>query len=340
MVKMDEEGLKSILVSLSAKYKKNLNLRSKYKNMPEKFAESEADLDAELKNVQMMAAHPELLMLFVAQRGVDLMMDILSHENPDICINVINIFNELTEDDIVLADKDNIQFIDYLISKNVPLLLIEMIGRLNTGRNEDMEALYNIMSTLENISDYKPEMCVFYYAQPKLMKWLLSNISSEEEELTDVRLCACEVFSVIVQGSKEAQQNVAKSGELMEVMTEINKRCSGQSEYNEDYVGNLFNIICNCLLIPENKDLFRDYEGLELMLKLMKCGIKNRRCALRALDYALMNNQKNCKRFIGSLGLSYVLSMYMKKVSLHSLYLFRDTTKLRSRTKKNYQRKI
>ncbi|MDR3547485.1 MAG: beta-catenin-like protein 1 [Candidatus Pacebacteria bacterium] len=315
ITQMNEEGLKKLLGSLSAKYKRNMDLRTKYRSMPEKFADSEADLDAELKNVQMITAYPDLLLSFVGYRGVELLMDVLSHENTDICINVINIFSELTEGDVILAHKDNIQFVEYMMSKGVPLLLIDTIARLSTGRDEDLAAIYNILSTLQNITDYKPEMCDFYFAQSKLMKWLTECIVSEaDKELTETRVCACELYSIIVQRSKDAQQKVGKSQELVDIMKEINRRCSGgEYEYNEDYVENLFNVVCGCLLLPENKDFFRECEGVELMLKLMKCGLKNRRCALKALDFALAGNPANCKVFIGALGLSYVFSMFMRK---------------------------
>jgi len=314
VIQMNDEGLKKLLGTLTQKYKKNMDLRLKFKNNPEKFAESEADLNAELKNIQMVTAYPNLLLSFVGNRGVELLMDILGHENSDISIDVASILKEFTEDDVILANKENIQFIEYMISKGMPLLLIDTIHRLNKSRDEDLEGIFNILSILLNIADYKPDICDFYSQQEKLMKWLISYVTSEDEkELNDAKTCACELLSVILQHSKDAQKSFGNSDNLLEILKEINRRCTGEYENSEDYNENLFNIICSCLLLSENKENFAKFEGIQLMLKLMKCGHKNRRMALKTLDFALADMPENCKIFINSLGLSYLFAIFMKK---------------------------
>eukprot|EP00826_Nyctotherus_ovalis_P037553 TRINITY_DN3432_c0_g3_i1.p1 TRINITY_DN3432_c0_g3~~TRINITY_DN3432_c0_g3_i1.p1 ORF type:complete len:515 (-),score=179.59 TRINITY_DN3432_c0_g3_i1:161-1705(-) len=314
VIQMNDEGVKQLLANLTQKYKRNMDLRLKFQANPEKFAESEADLNAELKNTQMVTAYPDLLLSFVGYRGVDLFMDILGHENTDIVIGVVSILKELSEGDIILAAKDNIQFIEYLISKEVPKLLIDTLERLDLKRDEDLEGVYNVLCTLENIADCKPEMCDYYFTQDKLMAWLFKYITSEDErELNDAKICSCEVLSIIIEHSKDAKESLGQSKSLLEILKEVHRRCTGEYESSEEYINDLFNIICCCLLSNEGKETFRKYEGIELMLKLMKCGLKVRRCALKVLDFALSNTPVSCKEFVNVLGLPFLFAIFMKR---------------------------
>ena len=314
IVQMTGEGLKQLIATLTQKYKRNMDLRTKYKSDPEKFVESEADLNTELKNIQMITAYPRLLLNFLSQRGVDLLMDILGHENTDIVIGVVGILKELTEGDLILPIKDNMEFIDYLISKDVPLLLIDTLDRLNVKRDEDLEGIYNILCTFENLADYKSDMCDYYFGREKLMEWLINYVTAEGEvELNETKICSCELLSVIIERSKDAQEKIGQSKSLLEILKEVHRRCTGEYESNEEYIANLFNIICSCLLVNECKETFRKYEGIQLMLKVMKCGLKIRRYSLKVIDFALSGTPSCCKEFITALGLPYLFSIFMKK---------------------------
>jgi len=314
VIQMTDEGVKELISNLSQKYKRNMDLRIKFQGNPEKFADSEADLNAELKNIQMITAYPDLLLSFVGCRGIDLLIDVLGHENTDIAIGVVSIFKELSEGDVILASRDNMQFIDYLISKDVLLLLIDTLERLDLKRDEDLEGVYNILYTFVNISDYKTDICDYYFNQDKLMKWLLLYVTSKDEkELNNAKLCACEILSIIIEHSKDAKETLGQSKFFLEIFEEVHRRCTGEYESNEEYINDLFNIICSCLLSEEGKETFRKYGGIKLMLELMKCGLKTRRCALKVLDFALSNMPASCKEFVNVLGLSFLFPIFMKK---------------------------
>ncbi len=66
-----------------------------------RFIDSEADLDAALKSLLPLAqspvlAYPEL----VSSDSVARLIGLLSHENPDIVIDVVEVIHELTDEDV------------------------------------------------------------------------------------------------------------------------------------------------------------------------------------------------------------------------------------------------
>ena len=88
-------------------YKENLEMRMKYADQPEKFMESEVDLDEEVQRLLAVAASPELYPDFVRTGVVEHLMALLSHENTDIAADVLELFNQLTDADVI---EDSVSF--------------------------------------------------------------------------------------------------------------------------------------------------------------------------------------------------------------------------------------
>jgi len=61
---------------------------------------SEADLDSEIKGLSILSEHPELYEEFAKMGCVASLVSLLSHENADIAIDVIQIISELTDEDV------------------------------------------------------------------------------------------------------------------------------------------------------------------------------------------------------------------------------------------------
>lgn len=72
-----------------------------------RFIESEADLDAALKQFLPLTQNPPLYYPELVKTGaIALLANLLSHENTDIAIDVIEIIQELTDEDVG-ADVDD-----------------------------------------------------------------------------------------------------------------------------------------------------------------------------------------------------------------------------------------
>ena len=89
------------VVCLCWQYKENLEMRMKYADQPEKFMESEVDLDEEVQRLLAVAGSPELYPEFVKLGAVENLMALLSHENTDIAADVIDLFQQLTDADVI-----------------------------------------------------------------------------------------------------------------------------------------------------------------------------------------------------------------------------------------------
>lgn len=61
---------------------------------------SEADLDSEIKGLSILSEHSELYEEFAKMGCVGSLISLLSHENTDIAIGVIQIISELTDEDV------------------------------------------------------------------------------------------------------------------------------------------------------------------------------------------------------------------------------------------------
>ena len=61
---------------------------------------SEADLDADIKSLSILSEHPELYGEFAKLGCVSSLVNLLSHENADIAIDVVAILSELTDEDV------------------------------------------------------------------------------------------------------------------------------------------------------------------------------------------------------------------------------------------------
>jgi beta-catenin-like protein 1 len=100
-------AIRRLLLKLERAIDKNQDQRSKYPDDPAKFINSEADLDAAIKSLMPLSqvpalAYPEL----VKSETISMLIGLLSHENIDIVIDVVELIHELTDEDVGGEDED------------------------------------------------------------------------------------------------------------------------------------------------------------------------------------------------------------------------------------------
>ncbi len=82
-------------------FKENLEMHTRYADQPEKFMDSELDLDEEVKKLMAVAGSPELYPDFVRTNTVQTLLNLLTHQNTDIVADVIGVFEDLTDADVI-----------------------------------------------------------------------------------------------------------------------------------------------------------------------------------------------------------------------------------------------
>ncbi len=109
------QDLQKLLLQLEKCINMNLQDRLKYANEPEKFMESEVNLDEQIKNLGIVAANPKLFSEFVRLNGIDSLLGLISHENSDIVADVISLISEFTDPENFTEAEDSISLFNTLV---------------------------------------------------------------------------------------------------------------------------------------------------------------------------------------------------------------------------------
>jgi hypothetical protein len=69
-------------------------------------------------------------------------------------------------------------------------------------------------------------------------------------------------------------------------------------------------------MVPENQQQFRECEGFELMIRIVREKQFSKHCAVKVLDYAVMKHTENCVALVAAEGLKVLFPSFMGKVRL------------------------
>ncbi|CDZ98759.1 Uncharacterized conserved protein [Phaffia rhodozyma] len=330
--------LRKQLVQFERTVKKNQEMRVKFPDEPEKFIDSESNLDTALH--ALTATLPQNPKLFypelVKQGTVKVLSELLSHENADIALDVVQVLQELTEEDVEAPDDDGDDddgeeddaqvtsgmrvLIDALLEVDIFQLLIENLGRLNEKEDTDRQGVFQTLGIFENLLSFNPTLAETLVNSTTALKWLLSRITVEEYDSN--KQYASEVLAILLQQSRS---NRLKLGELegidalLRVLARYRKSDPSDPE-EEEFMENSFDALCSALAEPELKQLFLEAEGVELMVICMKEKKLARARSIKVLDHALSGSEgsDNCERFVENLGLKTLFAAFMGKGSKKS----------------------
>ncbi|RYR65292.1 hypothetical protein Ahy_A03g011232 isoform A [Arachis hypogaea] len=313
---LDLRTLKKLVLAFERRLKENIEARLKYSNQPDRFADSELDLHEELQKLKILAGAPELYPDLVALNVVPSIVDLLNHDNTDIAIDVVQLLQDLTDED-VLDDNDEPAkvLVDALIENSVLELLVQNLHRLNDSDPDDSAAVYATLATIENLIEVKPAVAELVCEKTKLMKWLLGKI--KVREFDGNKQYASEILAILLQSSTANQKRLGQMNGVDVVLQAVAmyKSRDPKSSDEEEMLENLFDCLC-CLLMPlENKERFVKAEGVELMIIIMKQKKLAYGSAIRALDFAMTKYPPACERFVDVLGLKTAFAAFMGKAS-------------------------
>ncbi|VEL15912.1 unnamed protein product [Protopolystoma xenopodis] len=95
---VDEAAVRRLALALEKRTLANQEARTKYADQPKRFMDSEIELQETLEEMQILAANPSLYHILASQtRPVSLLLGLLSHENTDIALAVLDLLYELFE---------------------------------------------------------------------------------------------------------------------------------------------------------------------------------------------------------------------------------------------------
>ncbi|WOO82839.1 Beta-catenin-like protein 1 [Vanrija pseudolonga] len=316
---------------------RNAEQRGKYADDPSKFIDSESDLDAMLKRFLPLTQNPTAFYPELVKGGtITLLVSLLSHENTDIAIDVVEVLQELTDEDVGvqgdLSDDDDdlatqkaegssetrlamAELIDALISNSVFELLVSNLQRLDEKEDTDRQGVFSILGVFENLLSFMPPLADEVGSTTPLLKWLLDRISLEAYDSN--KQYASEILSILLQSSRSnALKVIGMEGvdKLLTILSQYRRQDPREAE-EEEFMENTFNSLVSLVSLPEGKRQFVEAEGVELMIMMLKENKMSRSRAIKVLDYALQpaDGVPACERFVEMLGLKTLFSSFMGK---------------------------
>uniref|UniRef100_A0A061R0X7 Beta-catenin-like protein 1 n=1 Tax=Tetraselmis sp. GSL018 TaxID=582737 RepID=A0A061R0X7_9CHLO len=322
---LDVKGLRRLMLSFERKYKANAQMRMKHGDQPERFMESEVELASEIKRLFIIAGSPELYPELVNLSAVPTLLELLRHENTDIAADAIDLIRELTDSDVVEDNEEEAEvLVEALLENNVLELLVQRLGSFDESVDEEATGVFNTLSIFENLVEVKPEVAEAVVEKTKLLRWMLSRL--KPREFTSNKQTVSEVLGILTQKSTANQTALGAQGGIDVLLTSVAPYRSRDpaSHEEEEFMENIFDVLSSCLLVQDNKQLFVEAEGVQLMLLILKRKKSIARAgALKTLDFAMTKYAPAVEQFVaftdeggGLLGLKVLFTIFMGRTKL------------------------
>ncbi|PQM40346.1 beta-catenin-like protein 1 [Prunus yedoensis var. nudiflora] len=314
----DLRTLKKLVLSFERRLKDNIGARLKYPDQPDRFADSEVELHEDLQKLKVLAGAPDLYPDLVSLNTVPSILNLLGHDNTDIAIDVVQLLQELTDDEVFDENDEAVGvLVDALVDNNVLELLVQNLQRLNDSDPDESAAVYGTLATIENLIEVKPAVAELVCERTKLFKWLMGKI--KVREFDGNKQYASEILAILLQSSVANQKKLGQMNgvDVLLQAVAMYKSKDPKSSDEAEMLENLFDCLC-CLLMPlENKERFVKAEGVELMIIIIKQKKSAYGSAIRALDFAMTKYPPACERFIDVLGLKTAFAAFMGKIPIN-----------------------
>lgn len=278
---------------------------------------SEADLDAEIKALSILAEHPELYAEFAKLGCVGSLVSLLAHENTDIAIDAIEVLGELTGEDVEAEESEWKALVDAMLEADVVDLLTQNLTRLDEKNESDRSGVYHILSVVENLSS-QADLTELIGQQSNILEWLLKRVQEKEIRVGQNKQYSAELLAILLQTSGSNRDKFARMGGVditLQLLSAYRRKDPEKDTDEEEYVENLFDCL-TCMVDEEpGKDKFLEAEGVELCLIMLREGKMSKARALRVLDHALGGSTgvAACERLVETAGLKTIFAMFMKK---------------------------
>lgn len=314
----DESSLKKLLNQFEKRFTKNQEMRIKFSENPEKFMDSEIELNDTIQEMHVISTRPEFYPTIVELNTIQYLLNLMSHENIDICASVVGLIQELTDLESSIESLENIKIlVDLLCEQQIFQLLVSNLERFDEKNKDESEAVHNALAIVENIIELKPNLNLDDSKQG-LLQWLLKRIKIKRV-FDNNKLYAVEILAILVQNSDENRKILGDLDGIDILLQQIAyyKRHNPGSADEYEYMENLFDCLCSCLMLGTNRIKFLKGEGLQLMRLILREQKNARNSALKVLSYAMNNldGKENCEAFVDMTGLGILFPLFMKPAS-------------------------
>lgn len=312
---IDAGAIKRMLLSFEKKVLKNQEMRVKFPDMPDKFMESELELNDEVQKLHVMATTPEYYPILVETSTIQTILGLLSHDNSDISIAIIDLLQELSDEEAMTDSEEELEgLVDALLTEGVVALLVQNLERLDEKVREDYDGVHNILAIVENMCEVRSKEVCAAGGEQGLLAWLLKRVRVRAYD--NNKLYAAEILAILLQENTPNQKVLGEKGGIDILLQSLAyyKRRDPSSTDEMEMVENLFDALCSALMFVPNRDRFLRGEGLQLMILMLKEKKMSRKSSLKVLNHAMINKEgaDNCVKFIEVYGLRCLFPAFMK----------------------------
>lgn len=265
--------------------------------------------------LQAIATVPDLYPLMISLNVMSSMLELLAHPNTDISAAIIEILQEFTDVDVLHESTEGAEkLIDCLQEQKITKLLVtNCLERFDESASEESQAVHNVMGIFENLTEFRPEMCI-EIAEQGLMNWILKRLKVKGFDPN--KLYSSEILSILIQNTNENRILLGEQDgiDILLQQLAIYKKHDPSSDEEKEYMENLFNCLCSSLLAKENRSNFLKGEGCQLMNLMLREKKLSRNGALKVLDYACsgVDGKENCLKLVDILALRTLFPLFMK----------------------------
>uniref|UniRef100_H3CEV9 Beta-catenin-like protein 1 n=1 Tax=Tetraodon nigroviridis TaxID=99883 RepID=H3CEV9_TETNG len=289
---VDESSVKKMILTFEKRSYKNQELRIKFPDSPEKFMESELDLNDIIQEMHVIATIPDLYHLLVELHAVQSLLGLLSHENTDIlkhvAIAVVDLLQELTDIDTLHESEEGAEvLIDALLEGQVVALLVQNMERLDETVKEEADGVHNTLAIVENMAEFRPGLCT-EAAQQGLMQWLLKRIKAKMPFDAN-KLYSSEILAILLQNNDSTRELLGEMDGIDVLLQQLSvfKRHNPSTAEEQEMMENLFDALCSCLMLPANRERFLRGEGLQLMNLMLSAQSRSADSAPDLIDFSI-----------------------------------------------------
>ncbi|KAI1321301.1 hypothetical protein EDD11_006638 [Mortierella claussenii] len=326
--RFDLAAVRKMILKFEKAINKNQEMRVKYPDDPTKFLESEADLDEEIKRLMAMTQAPQHYPALVELGTTSSILSLLSHENPDIAIDTIELLKELTDEEVLsvgLEENEEVAgsegeagmklFVEHLVEQGLLDLLVQNLDRLDEEEVNDRQGVFNTLAIFENLTSIDVALAERIVAKSNLLPWMMVRLKVKAFD-SNKQYCS-ELLAILLQSSSDNRNALGRLGGIDSLLQflAVYKRKDPKDPDEIEMMENLFDGLCSVLAEKENKQLFLEGEGIELMVIMIKEKKMARIRAVKVLDYAMSTKAgtANCLRFVEIMGLKTLFSIFSRR---------------------------
>ena len=275
-----------------------MELRAKFADDPNRFLDSELDLDEAIKSLTVIATSPEVYPdLISAPSAISILVSLLSHENGDIVADTIELISELTDADAIEDSREEAAALsDALLEESMLEMLIPRLAELDEEISEEASAVNNSLSVIENLVDIRPETAINVVKCKGFLEWLFKRIAPKTA-MNENKQYAAEILSMLLQSGGDDAREIFLEKDGIEIalhaVAPYRSREIKTTE-EEEFVEDVFDALCAVLMDSNAKNSFIASEGVELLILILKARTAAQQGALKCLDFSTTQNSAAC----------------------------------------------